>query len=204
MRLIVRLLGACVAIVVAVIAVTAFRVWWVARQDQRPHSDAIVVLGASQYNGRPSEVLQARLEHALQLWRDKVAPVVITVGGRQPGDQYTEAGSGERWLHDHGVPTSHLVAVATGSDTLSSMKAVATVMHQRSWKSAVIVTDPWHSLRSETMAQDQGLTVATSPARSGPANGSRETEVRYVVRETGAYLYYRIFGKSGDTGVSAV
>ncbi|MGN6090060.1 MAG: YdcF family protein [Actinomycetes bacterium] len=203
-RVVLRLLGALVVVAVAVVAVTAGRVWWTARQDDRPRSDAIVVLGASQYNGRPSAVLRSRLEHALQLWQDKVAPVIVTVGGRQPGDQYTEAGAGRQWLHEHGVPTDDLVAVETGDDTLASMKAVAAAMRQRSWDTAVLVTDPWHSLRAAAMARDQGLDVATSPTRSGPANASRETELRYIVRETGAYLYYRIFGESGDSGVSAV
>ncbi|MGN6599053.1 MAG: YdcF family protein [Actinomycetes bacterium] len=203
-RVVLRLLGALVVVAVAVVAVTAGRVWWTARQDDRPRSDAIVVLGASQYNGRPSAVLRFRLEQALQLWQDKVAPVIVTVGGRQPGDQYTEAGAGRQWLHEHGVPTDDLVAVETGDDTLASMKAVAAAMRQRSWDTAVLVTDPWHSLRAAAMARDQGLDVATSPTRSGPANASRETELRYIVRETGAYLYYRIFGESGDSGVSAV
>ena len=164
------------------------RIWWTARQDQRPRSDVLVVLGASQYNGRPSPVLQARLEHALVLYRDGVAPHVITVGGKRPGDNYTEAASGKDWLVARGVPASSVVAVQSGSDTWNSMQAVATEMRRHDWRSAVIVTDPWHSFRSREMARHLGLTVATSPTRTGPIVQQRGTEVHYIVRETGAYL----------------
>ncbi|HUR50957.1 MAG TPA: YdcF family protein, partial [Mycobacteriales bacterium] len=102
----------------------------------------------------------------------------------------------------HGVTS--VVALGTGSDTLQSVKAVARELDERGWHSAVIVTDPWHCLRSRRMAQDLGLEVHTSPTRSGPAVGSRGTEVRYVARETAAYLYYRLFHRSSEAGPHAV
>jgi uncharacterized SAM-binding protein YcdF (DUF218 family) len=164
------------------------RIWWTARQDQRPHSDVLLVLGASQYNGTPSPVLQARLAHALTLYHDGVAPRIVTVGGKRPGDRFTEAASGKDWLVARGVPASAVLAVQSGTDTWNSMQAVDAEMDSHGWRSAVIVTDPWHSFRSREMARHLGIQAATSPTRSGPIVQERHTEERYVIRETGAYL----------------
>jgi len=197
-----RVLAALVLLPVLVLAGTATRVWWVARQDDRPRSDAIVVLGASQFDGRPSAVFKARLDHAADLYKDGVAPRIVTVGGGRTGDRFTEAEAGKRYLATKGVTS--VVAVGVGSDTLQSLKALDRVYEQRGWRSAVLVTDPWHSLRSRRMASDLGIRAATSPTRSGPANASRSTEARYVTRETAAYLYYRLFHRSSDAGPRAV
>jgi uncharacterized SAM-binding protein YcdF (DUF218 family) len=164
------------------------RVWWTARQDQRPHSDVLLVLGASQYNGTPSPVLKARLAHALVLYQDRVASRIVTVGGKRPGDRFTEAASGKDWLVARGVPAAAVVAVETGTDTLTSLQAVDAEMGRHRWHSAVIVTDPWHSFRSREMARHLGIRAATSPTRSGPVVQERYTEGRYVIRESGAYL----------------
>ncbi|WP_344950116.1 YdcF family protein [Actinomadura miaoliensis] len=175
----------------------AWRVWYQARQDERPRSDAIIVLGAAQYNGVPSPTLQWRLQHALDLYRDGVAPVIVTVGGKQPGDNYTEADSGRRWLVNRGrVPADRVVSVPFGSDTLESMKAVGREYERRGWHTGVIVTDPWHGLRSKRMASDNGIEAAASPTRSGPSVQTRDTQFHYIVRETGGYLSYVLFGKS--------
>ena len=197
-----RILAVLVLVPVLVLAGTAARVWWVARQDDRPHSDAIVVLGASQFDGRPSAVFKARLDHAAALFRDGIAPRIVTVGGGRTGDRFTEAEAGKRYLATQGVTA--VVAVGVGGDTLQSLKALAVVYEKEGWKSAVLVTDPWHSLRSRRMAQDLGIKAATSPTRTGPANGSRSTELHYVARETAAYLYYRLFHRSSDAGPRAV
>jgi uncharacterized SAM-binding protein YcdF (DUF218 family) len=164
------------------------RVWWTARQDQRTHSDVLLVLGASQYNGTPSPVLKARLAHALELYKDGVAPRIVTVGGKRPGDRFTEAASGRDWLTARGVPGSAVVAVQSGTDTWNSLQAVDAAMDAHGWDSVVIVTDPWHSFRSREMARHLGLQAATSPTRSGPVVQERYTELRYVVRESGAYV----------------
>jgi uncharacterized SAM-binding protein YcdF (DUF218 family) len=178
---------------------TAVRVWQVARQDHRPVSDAIVVLGSAQYNGRPSAILQARLDHALALYRAGVAPRIVTVGGNRSGDRYTEAGAGAQYLRGRGVPAGAVVAVEQGRDTLESMRAVAGVFGGHGWRTAVLVTDPWHMLRTQRMAADLGIVAVGSPSRSGPVVQTRQTELRYVVRETAAYLYYRIFHASAET-----
>ncbi|HEY2173801.1 MAG TPA: YdcF family protein [Mycobacteriales bacterium] len=199
-----RAVGAIVLAVALVVGSTVFRVWQVARADERPHSDAIVVLGASQFDGRPSEVFAFRLQHALTLYKEGVAPRVVTVGGKQPGDRFTEAGAGAQWLQDRGVPASAVVAVGKGNDTLQSLEAARVVFAKNGWKSAVLVTDPWHELRSQTMATDQGIEASTSPTHEGPAVRTRGTELRYIVRETAAYLYYRLFHASSEAGPSAV
>jgi vancomycin permeability regulator SanA len=172
------------------------RVWYQARQDERPRSDAIIVLGAAQYNGVPSPTLRWRLQHALNLYRDGVAPAIVTVGGKAPGDNYTEAGSGRTWLiRKGGVPASKVFAVPVGRDTLESMQAVGKEFDRHSWTSAVIVTDPWHGLRSKKMAKDNGIKAAASPTRSGPSVQTRNTQFHYIVRETGGYLSYVLWGE---------
>lgn len=197
-----RIVALLVLVPVLVLAGTAARVWWVARQDDRPTSDAIVVLGASQFDGRPSAVFKARLDHAKALLDDGVARRIVTVGGGRSGDRFTEAEAGKDYLAGLGV--NSVVAVGEGRDTLTSLRALKVTFDDRGWTSAVLVTDPWHSLRSRRMAQDLGIDAATSPSRTGPANGSRSVEARYVVRETAAYLYYRVFRRSSDSGPRAV
>jgi len=189
-------MGALVLAVVLLVVSTATAIWWTARHDSQPHSDAIVVLGSAQYNGVPSSIFEARLEHALELYEDGVAPVVVTVGGKADGDQFTEAASGRDYLAAAGVPEDALLAVEEGVDTLESMRAVGTVFHERGWDSAVLVTDPWHAMRAERMAEDAGITADSSPTRQGPAVQTRTTQFRYILRETAAYLYYRATGES--------
>jgi uncharacterized SAM-binding protein YcdF (DUF218 family) len=197
-----RVLAVLVLLPFLVFGGTALRVWWVARGDAHPHSDAIVVLGASQFDGRPSAVFKARLDHAAALFDDGVAPRIVTVGGGQPGDRFTEAQAGKNYLASKGITA--VVALGIGSDTLQSLKALDKRYSTEGWKTAVLVTDPWHSLRSRRMAQDLGITASTSPSRTGPAVGSRSTEIRYVARESAAYLYYRVFHRSSDAGPRAV
>jgi uncharacterized SAM-binding protein YcdF (DUF218 family) len=187
-----------VALIVGTPPAAGFYVWWVAREDVRTHSDAILVLGAAQYDGVPGAVLAWRLQHALNLYRDGVAKHIMTVGGNQPGDNFTEAGSGKAWLNQHGVPNANVVAVRTGNDTLQSMVAAGKEFRKRGWHTAVIVTDPPHSLRSRTMARANGIDAVTSPTRSGPTVYSRDTQFHYIVRETGGYLYFQFIGRWRD------
>ena len=191
-----RVLGAAVSAALLLVASTALAIWWTARQDDRPSSDAIVVLGSAQYNGVPSSIFEARLEHALRLYEEGVAPVIVTVGGRAAGDEYTEAEAGREYLAAAGVPDDGLLAVQEGTDTLESMRAVAAEFAGRGWSTAVLVTDPWHAMRAERMAEDAGLEATSSPTRQGPAVQTRTTQFRYILRETAAYLLYRVTGES--------
>jgi uncharacterized SAM-binding protein YcdF (DUF218 family) len=200
-RLVRRLVTAVILAAVLIVAATAARIWWVARADDQPRSDAIVVLGASQFDGRPSTVFRSRLLHAKALYDNGVAPRVVTLGGGAPGDRYTEAASGARFLSERGVKT---VAIGEGRNTLESLQALDVAFRANGWTSAVLVTDPWHSLRSRRIATDLGIVAVTSPTRAGPAVHDRATEIRYIARETAAYLYYRIFRRSSEPGPSAV
>jgi len=187
-----RLLLGALVMALVLIGGTAFRVWQVAREDSRGHADAMLVLGAAQYDGTPSSVFAARLEQARTLYEQGVAPKVITVGGKQPGDEFTEAVAGRNYLIAEGIPASAILAVEEGSDTLFSIKAVAEAMHNNGMKSVVLVSDPWHSLRTRIMAAGQGLDARTSPTRQGPAVITRASQVHGIIRETGALLYYQL------------
>lgn len=198
-RWVLRIGAGVVLIVTLVVGGTGFRVWQVARTDDRQQADVVVVLGAAQYDGRPSSILKARLDHAGRLFEQGVAPVVVTVGGRQAGDTFTEALAGQRYLADAGLPSDALVAVETGDDTLSSLQAVADAAREHGWSTAVIVSDPWHSLRARTMARDAGLRAWTSPTRRGPVVQTRQTQARYIARETAAMLYYRLTHAPAET-----
>jgi len=191
-----RMIGVAVLAVLLVVTSTALAIWWTARQDSRPGSDAIVVLGSAQYNGVPSSIFEARLEHAIALYEDGVAPVIVTVGGKADGDQFAEAEAGQQYLADAGIPDDALLAVPQGGDTLESIRAVSTAFTERGWSSAVLVSDPWHAMRAERMAEDVGLDAESSPTRQGPAVQTRATQFRYILRETAAYLLYRATGES--------
>ena len=175
-------------------AVAALRVLLDARQDDRTRTDVVVVLGAAQFWGRPSPVLQARLAHAGALVGQGVSPYVVTVGGNQPGDRTTEAEAGRDWLVGQGVPGSAVTAVPVGYDTLSSLTAVARVMAAHGWSSATIVTDPAHEARSLTIARALGIDAHGSPTATGA--GSALT-LDYVARETGGLLFFWLVERRG-------
>jgi uncharacterized SAM-binding protein YcdF (DUF218 family) len=186
-----RLVLGAVLVGALIVGGTMFRVWQVARVDDRHKADVVVVLGAAQYDGTPSDVLSSRLDHAARLWRDGLAPVIVTVGGRRAGDTYTEAEAGRNYLTSYGVPNNAVVPIGEGRDTLESLEAVARRAGVNGWRTAVIVSDPWHSLRARLMADDLGLTSWTSPTRSGPIVQTRTIQAQYIVRESAALLHYR-------------
>ena len=191
-----RVVAAAFLAVVLLITSTALAIWWNARGDSRARSDAIVVLGTAQYNGVPSSIFEARLEHAISLYEAGVAPVIVTVGGKADGDEFSEAEAGQAYLAAGGVPEDALLAVPEGVDTLQSMRAVAAAFAERGWSTALLVTDPWHALRTERMAEDSGMEAESSPTRQGPAVQTRATQFRYILRETAGYLLYRATGES--------
>jgi uncharacterized SAM-binding protein YcdF (DUF218 family) len=195
----IRLVLGAVLVGALVVGGTLFRVWQVARADDRDSADVVVVLGAAQYDGTPSAVLGSRLDHAARLWRDGVAPVIVTVGGRRAGDTYTEAEAGRNYLMSYGIPQAAVVPIGAGRDTLESLRAVARRAGPAGWHTAVIVSDPWHSLRARTMADDLGLAAWTSPTRSGPIVQTRTIQARYIIRESAALLHYRFTHAPADS-----
>jgi uncharacterized SAM-binding protein YcdF (DUF218 family) len=194
-----RLVLGALVVGALIVGGTAFRVWQVARVDDRDKADVLVVLGAAQYDGTPSAVLSSRLDHAARLWRNGVAPVIVTVGGRRVGDTYTEAEAGRNYLTSYGVPTDVVVPIGEGRDTLESLQAVARRAESAGWHTAVIVSDPWHSWRARTMADDLGLTSWTSPTRSGPIVQTRTIQAQYIMRESAALLHYRFTHAPADS-----
>lgn len=183
-------------VVFAVIAWSAVTVWRAAHHDgarDADRADAIVVLGAAQYDGRPSPVFQGRLDHAILLWEQGRAGTVITLGANQPGDRTTEAEAGRRYLVARGIPTASTVALPVGRTTFESLEALAAYLHDRGEGSAFLVSDPWHNARVTAMAGDLGLEGYASATWTSAAR-SEESRGQGYLRETFAYLYYRIAG----------
>jgi uncharacterized SAM-binding protein YcdF (DUF218 family) len=172
---IIRRAGLVVLLAAVVYYVVTFvQVWWAARQDDTRRSDAIVVLGAAQYNGTPSPVFKARLDHAGDLYDEHVAPLVVVTGGKQPGDKFTEATSGADYLHEKGVPDSAILRETTSHTSWESLAAAARVLRARGEKQVVLVSDPFHALRIRSIASELGLDAVTSPTRTSPIKGFEE------------------------------
>ncbi len=155
----------------------------VAQLDERETADVIVVLGAAQYNGRPSPVLRARLDHALELWREGLAPAIVVTGGVGRGDKESEATVGRRYLLAHQVPDSVLVVQPQGRSTQASMNAVATWLGERGRQRAILVSDPFHMLRLRLEARRTGLRAYTSPTDSSPISDNPALELRFLAIE---------------------
>jgi vancomycin permeability regulator SanA len=185
-----------VALLVAAVgypAMTAFSVYTLSHRDEMHAADAIVVLGAAEYDGQPSPVLQARLDHALYLYRQGMAPFIITTGGNRPGDVYTEAAVGSEYLAQHGVPRSRLFQEDQGQSTYQSISRVAKIGGAHDLHSVLLVSDPLHSARVQRMALDLGFRAAyTSPDSYLDLNRSTNTKVDELVHETGALLAYEL------------
>ena len=180
---------------VGVVVGTGIAVWRAAHIDAASHvdhADAIVVLGAAQYDGRPSPVFAGRLEHGALLYREGRAPTVLVLGGSRPGDVSTEADAGASYLEQQGVAAKDVVPIPEGNTTLESLRAAAAYMRGHDLRSAFLVSDPWHNLRIERMASDLGI-VGYASATWHSAARSEGTRLDGYLRETFAYLYYRLF-----------
>jgi len=191
-----RAIALVLLIAIAVPGYAVGKTWYDAHFPTSRSGDVIVVLGAAQLNGTPGEVLEARLSEALRLYRAKFAPLIITVGSKQPGDRTTEAASGKAWLIRKGVPRNRIIAVAEGRDTFVSTKSYVEVMKQRGINNVIIATDPYHCARAMTMANDLGVVATCSPVTTGP-NTLSSSGYRYLIREAGAYLAYISLGRRG-------
>jgi uncharacterized SAM-binding protein YcdF (DUF218 family) len=178
-----------------VIAGLVLAIYWQARTDQARPVDAIVVLGTAQHNGRPSPVLQARLDHALSLYRAGYAPSIIVTGGRAPGDQFTEAEAAEMYLLEHGVPLAAIVRENEGRDTWQSMRGVAEVLAPRGDQRVLLVSDGFHLLRGKLMARDLGLEPYGSAALDSPIRVGGGGELTHAVREAFAIIAHVLLGR---------
>jgi uncharacterized SAM-binding protein YcdF (DUF218 family) len=186
------------ALVVAVVlpavyfAVTFVQVWWTSRHDGARPAQAVVVLGAAQYDGRPSAVLRARLDHAADLYHRKVAPLVVVTGGKAEGDRFTESAASANYLHTKGVPDEAILREATGRTSWQSLAASARFLGQRGIHEVVLVSDPFHAARIRGIASELGLDAATSPTRTSPIKGL--SEFRHMITETAQVGLARVIG----------
>jgi uncharacterized SAM-binding protein YcdF (DUF218 family) len=174
------------------LVVSLAQVWWVGRQHFAGPADAIVVMGAAQYDGRPSPQLQARLDHVVLLWNEGAAPVVIVTGGNQPGDRFTEASTSSAYLQERGVPASAILFEDTGRSSWESLQNVADVADRHGIGSVILVSDPFHSLRIRLMAEELGLRAHTSSTRTSPVGGL--TAFKKHVEEAGGVALGRVLG----------
>jgi uncharacterized SAM-binding protein YcdF (DUF218 family) len=177
--------AAALLLVAAVIAYTVslVMVLVVSQQDERQPADAIVVLGAAQYNGRPSPVLRARLDHALGLYREQLAPLVLVTGGVGRGDTTSEATVARRYLIYRGVPADAVVAQSEGRTTMASMTAVNAWLRGRGLRRVILVSDPFHMFRLRLEARRTALEAYTSPTESSPISENPVLELRYLLAE---------------------
>jgi vancomycin permeability regulator SanA len=185
-------------VLIALIAPTyaATQIWHEAKHPIIRKADVIVVLGTAQFNGTPGQALEARLIEAKRIFDLGLAPRIITVGGKAPGDRTTEAASGKDWLIHHGIKASKITAIEVGRDTLSSTKAYVKNMKKAYVSDVIIVTDPYHCKRAMTMANDQAVVSTCSPVQTGPETISN-SGYKYFIREAGAYLVYITLGRRG-------
>jgi len=170
-KTLVKTLGALLVGAVVYIGFNVAQVYLVGRSDEVRPVDAIVVLGAAQYDGRPSPQLQARLDHALLLWGQGVAPLVVVTGGKQPADRFTEAEASAKYLVSGGVPVDSIALENTGRTTRESLLGVREIIRVRNLSSLLLVTDPYHAERTALIAQDIGLRVFVSPTRTSTIRG---------------------------------
>jgi uncharacterized SAM-binding protein YcdF (DUF218 family) len=189
-----RILSAIISFVLVVLVGTAGFIYVQSSKNELNPSDAVIVLGAAQFDGTPTEVFANRLDHAFDLVKTGVAPRVITVGGKQPGDRFTEAQAGKKYLVSKGLKRSKIFAVPMGSDTYESIAAIALLMKMKNWKSVTVVSDPAHVARSKIIMQAFGFDAYSSPTQSGPGT---EVSLDYLIRETGGTLQFLFLNTIG-------
>jgi uncharacterized SAM-binding protein YcdF (DUF218 family) len=192
LRITVRFLVALVAVLVLYFGITFVQVWQASQHDGARPAQAIVVLGAAQYGGRPSPVLQERLDHALELYERGLADTIVVTGGKQPADEFTEATAGYNYLRDRGVPDEAILKEVSGTNTWESLQATSRFLQARGISDVLLVSDGYHALRLEAIADELGLHSDVSP--TGSASLSRAGKIRALLRETAAVSVGRVIG----------
>jgi uncharacterized SAM-binding protein YcdF (DUF218 family) len=194
-----RVLLGLLVLVLAYFAVSTTLVARWMGKDERPRVDAIVVLGAAQYNGRPSAIYRARLEHAVDLYDGGVAPLLVFTGGREEGDQFSEGGSGARWALEQGIPASAVLAEERSRTTYQNLAGAKRALQRHAPAGRrpriVIVSDPFHMFRAVKQAADLGLDAYPSPTRTSPLSASRVKLTESVLREDLAIAGYLLSGR---------
>ena len=185
------------AVVVGGVLVTGyatFRIWQRGNLDETRPVDAIVVMGAAQYNGTPSPVFASRLDHAVRLYADGVAPVFIVTGGRREGDRTTEAAVARAYAVAHGVPDTAILEEDLGRSTLESLEAVAGILRAHGLRSALFVSDRTHMLRVMRMSSDLEIQAYGSPTTTSPTEAGLGQRLDATLHELGALAFYGLLG----------
>jgi uncharacterized SAM-binding protein YcdF (DUF218 family) len=178
--------------ILAFFASTAIRITRAANLHEIPHADAIVVFGAAEYSGRPSPVLKARLDHALDLFHRGLAPVVITTGGAAADPKFSEGGVGKDYLMRHGVPERSLIAETQGRDTSESAERVAVIMRANGLHSCIAVSDAYHVFRIRKLLEHENVGPVFVAPRPDSRPRSVVQRVVAVMRESTSYFLWRL------------
>lgn len=181
-----RLVLVAFALAMVAGAWTTWRIWDTGNRDERPAADAIVVLGAAQYNGRPSAILRARLDHGIALFEAGVAPYLVVTGGKAEGDRTTEAASARTYALSHGVPAAAILVEDQGRTTRESLRGVTDVLRANDLRRAVFVSDRTHMLRVLRIAADEGIVAYGSPTTTSPTDASLGNRLEATAREIAA------------------
>ena len=195
-RLIRRIFTLVFLIIFGIPAFFFAQVWYAAHYPQVRSADFAVVMGAAQYDGRPSDALEARLQEALRLYKAGLVKRIVTVGAGAPGDRFTEARAGRRWLIENGLPKSSAIEIPVGRNTIDSTVGYVDYFKKNNIREIIIVTDPYHCKRTTYIADDKGLNSTCSPVKSGPYS-LKNSSLHYLWREGNAYIAYRTLEKLG-------
>jgi uncharacterized SAM-binding protein YcdF (DUF218 family) len=181
---------------VLLIGWTTFRIWEVGNHDEATRADAIVVLGAAQYNGKPSAVLKARLDHAIALYQAGLAPWLIVTGGKAEGDRTTEAASARTYAIGRGIPEAAILVEDKGRTTLESLQSVGSILRAEHLSSAIFVSDRTHMLRVLRIARDVGVTAFGSPTDTSPTDLTAGSRAEATIHELGGLALYFVTGET--------
>lgn len=183
-----RIIGGLIGLAVVYLGITFGQVWWASRQDSTAGASAIIVMGAAQWNGVPSPVLKGRLDHAHALYEEGEAPIIVVTGGKQVGDAVTQGYSGFRYLRALGVPESAIRVEVEGTNSFEELSASSVIVRDAGGSDTVlIVTDPYHALRVESIADELGLRAFVSPTDA-------HSTFQELFRETVAVAIGRVIG----------
>lgn len=172
-----------------VVTAVSYRASWT--HEAKGSTDVIIVMGAAQYDGVPSNLLEMRLQQGLDLWKDGRAPLIALTGGKQAGDRFTEAATGRRWLTDRGVPANVIVSEDVGRSTWQSLSQLDPVLRDRSVETAIVVSSYWHVQRADLILHQLGYDASTSPV---PQNTEALSWTTKALKELLGISFGRLMG----------
>lgn len=193
MRMILKLLASLIFIFFLLFGFLISRIYFFSNSDEAQTAEAIVVLGASQWNGKPSPLFKSRLDHALFLYRDNISQKIILTGGISKNEKISESQVGKTYLKNRGVPDRDIFIEEVGRTSLQSLKEVVKILNYSNLESVILVSDGFHEMRLKKMAKDLGIAAFSSPVADGPLKNNKMAEFKYVLREGVVYILYLLF-----------